>query len=213
MEIKKKVVVTFIIFIIIIIVVIKIEMGRDKQDKQVIAAALNALNDEREKGFDEKVYSKISVNRDRTNPDQYWVRFALAVVYVGEGEGIYSDVGVLINKDGTMEQLSASIVGGEIGQKVYSEAKYFTETEASRNAFKFVDNSLKNYGNFKQYGDLSGGLSSLKDEYLTEILDQESYYVVSVTPDSMAGHDFRFKIDKKNEEILNVVVGEISQIH
>ncbi len=78
-------------------------------------------------------------------------------------------------------------------------------------AIESVDKALKEQGDFKAYGNLSGGLEKLKEEKLvTRILMRDGYYEVSVYPDNpIGGHDFSFRVDMKTGKISNVCVGEI----
>lgn len=59
-----------------------------------------------------------------------------------------------------------------------------------------VNSALKKDGDQGVYGDLSGGLKDLETDSHVHIRGGFLYFLVSVSPDSGAGHGFSFKINK-----------------
>ena len=74
---------------------------------------------------------------------------------------------------------------------------------------ELVDESLKKYGDFGVYGNLSLGLRSILEENRVEISDLGLRLNVSIAPLSGAGHDFQFEIDKESLRISGLVVGQV----
>jgi hypothetical protein len=76
-------------------------------------------------------------------------------------------------------------------------------------AVALVDESLRKYGNFGAYGDLSAGLRAILKEARVTISDEGVYLRVSTAPLANAGHDFSFNVDKKTLRILDLAVGNV----
>ncbi len=88
--------------------------------------------------------------------------------------------------------------------------QFYGNEKKKEEIFAWVDQSLKSYGNFGVYGDLSSGLKKLSKENEIEIREMENSYHLSIAPNSKTGHDFSFQIDKKTGKISNLAVGNLS---
>lgn len=93
---------------------------------------------------------------------------------------------------------------------IKEENIYYKGSSQKEKIIPFIDSSLKKYGDFGVYGDLSAGLGELTQDCSVRIDESTGYYYVSIAPVSGdGGHDFSFKINMKTGEIRDVVVGEI----
>ncbi|MBU8892166.1 MAG: hypothetical protein KOO66_05270 [Bacteroidales bacterium] len=72
-----------------------------------------------------------------------------------------------------------------------------------------IDRSLIQNGNFGVYGDLSDGVAEILKENYMSVTNGKKILNISVAPDSQAGHDFSFSINKQSLEISDLIVGEV----
>jgi len=88
--------------------------------------------------------------------------------------------------------------------------QFYGNQKKREQVFSFVDQSLKQYGNFGAYGDLRGGLKKISKENEIEVRDSANVYQISISPKSKEGHDFSFQVDKQTGKISNLAVGSLS---
>ena len=88
----------------------------------------------------------------------------------------------------------------------------FTNIDSEENRIEvldIIDRSLKQNGDFGVYGDLSDGLAEILRGNYMMVTNVKKLLNISVAPDSQAGHDFSFTINKQSLEISDLVVGEV----